>query len=130
MNTINGDVQSRLESTSLTPDERRAVERLVGSLEQHLGDRLASMWLYGSRARGERPRPESDVDVIVVTTGGRDDRDLINRLSWDAAEAEGMNPVTLAVHVFDPAWVQERREIRSFFIQEVDRDKLVLAGEP
>ena len=31
-------------------------------------------------------------------------------------------------HVYDPQWLRGRREIESFFIGEVDRDKIVLAG--
>ena len=34
------------------------------------------------------------------------------------------------VQVVDPDWIEGRRGIESFFIQEVDRDKLVLAGKP
>jgi hypothetical protein len=30
------------------------------------------------------------------------------------------------VHVHDQSWLAQRREIRSFFIAEVDRDKVVL----
>ena len=49
-------------------------------------------------------------------------------LSEAAALAEDECPFTYSVHVFDPEWLQRRREIESFFIQEVDRDKIVLAG--
>jgi hypothetical protein len=45
-----------------------------------------------------------------------------------AALAEGECPFTYSVHVYDPEWLRGRRKIESFFIQEVDRDKIVLAG--
>jgi len=32
--------------------------------------------------------------------------------------------------VYSPERLAQRREIRSFFIDEVDRDEIVLAGEP
>lgn len=47
-----------------------------------------------------------------------------------AAEAEGANPAFFAVKLYDPERIAERRRIRSFFMQEVDRDKIALAGEP
>ena len=41
--------------TSLTALERATLERFVELLERALGDDLGSVWLYGSRARGEPP---------------------------------------------------------------------------
>lgn len=49
-------------------------------------------------------------------------------LSEAAAIAEGESPFTYSVHTYSPEWLRGRREIESFFIQEVDRDKIVLAG--
>jgi predicted nucleotidyltransferase len=120
-----------LAKASLTPAERRAVERLVRLLEEEFGPHLRGVWLYGSRARGERPGDDSDVDLIVVSTreGPGDQRRAIE-LAIAAALAERANPASLSVKLYDPALVAQRREIRSFFIQEVDRDKIVLAGEP
>lgn len=87
------------------------------------------MWLYGSRARGEEARPSSDVDLLVITSGGRE-RDFrrVSELAMDAAEAEGLDPFRLSIRVADPGWIDGRREIDSFFIREVDRDKVVLVG--
>jgi predicted nucleotidyltransferase len=99
-------------------------------LDAEFGESLRSVWLFGSRARGEPRSEESDVDVLVVSTGGDDDFDRIQELSRAAAQAEGYPFVFLAVHVRDPAHVAYRRSIRDFFMQEVDRDKIVLAGEP
>lgn len=50
-------------------EELRAVAReYARALEETLGDRLVSVVLYGSVARGES-RPTSDVDLLVVAEG-------------------------------------------------------------
>jgi predicted nucleotidyltransferase len=120
-----------LAQASLTEIERRVVRRLIELLRAELGDDLLAVWLFGSRARGERPGSESDVDLLVLTRGGRE-RHLpaAIRLLSRAADAEGASPAYFEVHVADPDWVQQRREIDSFFIREVDRDKVVLLGGP
>ncbi|GIU95773.1 MAG: hypothetical protein KatS3mg012_2230 [Gaiellaceae bacterium] len=117
--------------TSLTEVERRVLERVVALLEAAYGDDLRSVWLFGSRARGEEPAPDSDVDLLVVVRDATlDDHFRIGRLVDEAAEAEGANPAFFSIHVYTPARIEERRAIRSFFMEEVDRDKVVLAGEP
>ena len=119
-----------LDPASLSASERRALTRLTRLLEQRLGDELVAVWLYGSRARGEPLHEESDVDVIVVTRSGREDWDSVYRALVEAADAEGENPFAFSLHVFDPEWIADRRGIESFFMREVDRDKIVLAGTP
>lgn len=37
-----------------------------------------------------------------------------------------MSPTFLSYKVWTPAYVENRREIRSFFMQEVDRDRIAL----
>jgi predicted nucleotidyltransferase len=120
-----------LAAASLTDTERRVLERLVGLLQKEFGSDLSAVWLYGSRARGEQPDPESDVDVLVVV---RDERARDNfkvvELVDGAARAEGMSPVFFSTLIYTADRIAQRREIRSFFIQEVDRDKIVLYGQP
>lgn len=116
-----------LAEASLTNAERRALDLLVARLAQRFGERLQSVWLYGSRARGEKPGPESDVDLLVVLARRHwTDDGEVRRIVSDAAETEGANPFYFSTMVYDVARVTQRREIRSFFIQEVDRDKIVL----
>ena len=120
-----------LADTSLSATERRVLDRFVRLLEDEYGDDLRSVWLFGSRARGEQPEPESDVDVLVVATrASLDDHLRVTKLMDRAAEPEGVNPVFFATLVYSPERVAQRRRIRSFFMQEVDRDKIVLYGEP
>ncbi len=120
-----------LATATLSDAERRTVRSFVAMLGEALGDDLRAVWLYGSRARGEAPHAESDVDLLVIAAGDSEDRQrLALDLSEAAAIAEGENPFGYSVHVYDPEWLRGRREIASFFIGEVDRDKLVLAGSP
>ena len=107
------------------------IERFVGLLEAELGPHLRSVWLYGSRARGEPAGEDSDVDLLVVSTRGDPNDDLrVIELAFEAAGDEGANPAWYSIKLYDPELVEQRRSIRSFFMQEVDRDKVVLAGEP
>jgi len=119
---------NRLTAAQLTESERETVEHFASSLSNELGSDLRALWLYGSRARGSA-HPESDIDLLVIADGGRDRYGRIaGDLSEEAAIAEGESPFNYSVHVHDPEWLQGRRAIESFFIQEVDRDKIVLAG--
>lgn len=118
----------RLATAQLTASERRTVERFSSRLSNKLGSDLRALWLYGSRARG-KAHPESDIDLLVIANGGRDRYGRIaGDLSEEAAIAERESPFNYSVHVHNPEWLQSRRAIESFFIQEVDRDKIVLAG--
>ena len=123
---------------SLTDTERRVVERLLGWLRAAIGDDLLAVWLFGSRARGEAdlgetdPDRRSDVDLFVVV---RPDIDA-SRVKWDLAprleeiaDEEGESPVWFSVLIYDSERLAERRRIHSFFLQEVDRDKLILLGD-
>lgn len=118
-----------LSPASLTHAERRVVESLVERLREELGPDLHAVWLYGSRARGEPPHPESDIDLMVLADGGDHRYGMKSiELAYEIAPAEGVSPVWYSVSVQTPEWLQGRREIRSFFIAEVDRDKIVLYG--
>jgi len=127
--------QSALDAAALTELERRIVERLVSELRDELGKDLRAVWLYGSRARGDAILDhadvdrKSDVDLMVLAEGGRARHgQKAFDLAYAIAKAEGDSPVWYSVFVADPDWLRGRRQIRSFFVQEVDRDKIVLAG--
>jgi len=122
-----------LETTSLTPDERQLLEAFAARLQDRLGASLHAVWLFGSRARGEPPRgPDSDVDLLVLVDDASWDGKVTVQFDLDdAAEELGLQDLTpwFAAHVDTPAWLKQRREIKSFFIAEIDRDKVVVIGE-
>jgi predicted nucleotidyltransferase len=122
------DADDHFAEAALTEKERETVRLFASRLREALGDDLRALWLYGSRARGE-VHADSDIDLLVIADGGRD---RYQRIAWDlseeAAAALGESPFAYSVHVHDREWLQRRREIESFFIREVDRDKLVLTG--
>jgi len=128
---------SALSGAAVNDTERRVVERIVARLRDELGDDLLAVWLYGSRARGEADPTEtdldrrSDIDMMAIVDSRRD----VGAFKWDftpklieAVEAEGDSPPFYSLRIYDAEWLRNRRRIRSFFFQEVDRDKLILAG--
>lgn len=122
---------STLADASLTEDERRVVGRLVELMRERFAGRLRAVWLYGSRARGERPGPDSDIDLLAIADRGESDDVLTAILLVDEVARElGVPRPIVSIKVHDPGWLEGRRRIDSFFIRDVDRDKVVLYGEP
>lgn len=118
-----------VDATTLTAEQLHLLDSLVPRLLEEL--RAESIWLYGSRARAEPPAPDSDVDLLVIAPGGRWENLLAaSKILYNVAAEIAADPTPFAIQVGDRAWLEQRRAIRSFFIQEVDRDKIVLAGEP
>jgi len=134
---VAASLPDRIPSAALNPTERRAVARIVELLEAELGEDLLAVWLYGSRAREEAdsnetdPDLRSDIDLIAII----EPLDSSTELSWrlqpqleKIVDREGDSPVYYSLRIFDARWLRGRRQINSFFTQEVDRDKIVLAG--
>jgi predicted nucleotidyltransferase len=119
-----------LADAALDAPEREVLDRLVSALVDQYGDDLDAVWLYGSRARGERAHDESDVDVLVVTRSERDDKQLIPTLWRVLSELGNPRGVLVDPRQRSRAWIEERRAIDSFFLRELDRDKIVLHGAP
>jgi predicted nucleotidyltransferase len=123
--TIHGMLS--LERTSLSTQERALLERFAEDLRAHNENPIHAVWLFGSRARGETPSEDSDVDVLVlVDDDSWDAKARIHDTLQAAARALSLQPLTwsFSVHIHTPQWLAQRREIRSFFIAEVDRDKV------
>jgi len=121
-----------LAETSLTPGERLVLERFAARLAERFGEALRAVWLFGSSARGEPRDPiESDVDVLVILHDASLERrnQAFEQLHAGAREIGHPDAAwSFSVHINSTEWLAQRREIESFFIAEVDRDKIVVAG--
>ncbi len=55
---------------------------------------------------------------------------LVRRMLDDTVRELGLVALawSFSVHVHTPEWLAQRREIHSYFITEVDRDKIALCG--
>lgn len=123
-----------LGDTSLNAEERALLERFAAILRTRLGADLHAVWLFGSRARGEPSEHEdSDVDVLVLVDDASWDGKKRVHAAFDQAarelDLEGLSP-WFSVHINTPEWLEGRRAIESFFIAEVDRDRVVVEGSP
>jgi predicted nucleotidyltransferase len=122
-----------LDRASLSPDERALLRRFAQLLGERLGPDLRAVWLFGSRARGEPPHEDSDVDVLVIVADGSPaGQRPVGRAFDDAAREPDLERITpwFSVHIHDDRWLAGRRQIGSFFIAEVDRDKVQVSCRP
>jgi predicted nucleotidyltransferase len=118
-----------LAQARLSAEERRVIERWIDRLRMEID--LDSVWLFGSRARGEGGGDDSDVDLLVLTRGDAErDRGRAWALIDEVAREIGANPAAYVPHTWDRDWLEGRRAIDSFFVQELDRDRIVLFGTP
>jgi predicted nucleotidyltransferase len=137
LSSVTTQLDNALGRAALNDTEHRAIERIVNLLESELGEDLLALWLYGSRARGEADPNEthydrrSDIDMMAIVDARRDANAVSRDLTLEvmhAVEAEGDSPPYYSLRVYDADWLRNRRQIRSFFFAEVDRDKIVLSG--
>ena len=120
-----------LVGASLRDEERVLLEQYLRELGLRLGEGLRGAWLFGSRARGEEPGEDSDVDMVVfVDDASWDGRMGVRQVLDEVAHRLGMDDLAwrFSVHVHTLDWLARRREVRSFFVAELERDKVALYG--
>jgi predicted nucleotidyltransferase len=120
-----------LAQASLSADERALLTRFAAELSSEKEVQPRAIWLFGSRARGEQPEEDSDVDVLVlVEDASWEGKMRVHAALQAAARALDLQALTwsFSIHINTLAWLTQRRGIHSFFIAEVDRDKIVLSG--
>jgi predicted nucleotidyltransferase len=116
-----------LATASLDAAERRALRRFVGLLRKMFAEDLDAVWLYGSRVRGEPPRDESELQLLVLLRhSSRSDRVTALELLWQAALAERASESYFSIRISDRASPERRRAIDEFVAREVEPDGIAL----
>jgi len=114
-------------AASLNAKERRMLDRLIGLLEREYGEELLAVWMFGSRARGDA-HEHSDIDLMVVTTGGHEDERRVSELVDEVEDDDELHWSLIRALVVGPATIAKRRRAETWLQLEVDRDKIVLRG--
>ncbi len=80
----------------LTPHERDVLVEFLYRLQERCGDRIAHVWLFGSKVRGDFDE-ESDVDLMIVARDGDDALEkAVGEIAYDLSLEHG---VLLCEHV-------------------------------
>ncbi len=118
-----------LATASLDAAERRALRRFVGLLRARFAEDLEGVWLYGPRARGERPPDESELWLLVLLRDSSpSDRATALELLWQAALAERATESYFSIRICDRASRERRRAIDEFLAREVEPASIALFG--
>ena len=102
--------------------QRRVVDSLVPLLLAELESHIHSLVLFGSVARGEA-RPDSDVDVLVLTEAPLDVRQRIDAISYDI---DLENTVFTQLVMLTTQSFESEVRMRSYFSSDIFRDGIVL----
>lgn len=106
--------------------ERMAINDCVNHLHLSLGDNLMSLWLFGSKVRGDF-EPDSDIDLLVVL------KILQPETRWRireiAAQCSLEYGVLFNIHILDQAHWDEEVYYRGTLWREILRDGVSLLLE-
>lgn len=102
---------------------KQVVKELRDRLVKELGDRIDSLILYGSAARGEAGE-ESDIDILVITRDN--DRKVYDRISGIRTDVDLKNGTLTSLVVFSRAEVEKYLKLGSPFIEDVIEEGVIL----
>ena len=102
--------------------QRRVIDSLVPLLLAELESHIHSLVLFGSVARGEA-RPDSDVDVLVLTEAPLEVRHRMDDISYDIDLA---NTVFTQLVILTTENFEAEARMRSYFSSDIFRDGIVL----
>ena len=105
--------------------EKMEQDKIIESIKEAAGHSLptgSSLWLYGSRARGDA-HPDSDYDLLILLDRGTSMADA-DRAAYDLCEVGYDNGVEINPHIyFKDQWASWSF---SPFYKNVEQDKVVL----
>ena len=84
---------------------------------------ISEILIFGSKARSDS-KEDSDVDILVITES--EDWNLMRSIRDIAYDLELENEVILSIQIFSKSYTEFLRSFRSQFINNVDRESVVL----
>ena len=108
----------------LTDNEQAAIRQYASKLRARVPDRILSITLFGSKARGEASA-ESDLDLLVLVDS--EDREFVSELWRMASDVSLEHNLVLSVRVFAESRWAESRRMRLPFYRAVQAEGVPLA---
>jgi len=106
--------------------ERAALEDFVSHLHQHCGDVIASVILFGSKARGDSDA-ESDIDLLIITH--RDDWELQQQIDDLTIQTDLAHNVVISDMMVSVERYTQIRQRRESLYQRIEREGIELWPE-
>ena len=107
----------------MRPDLEQDARRFQAVLEDHFGDDLVTLAIFGSQAQG-REKPESDLDLVVVIRGLPRQRFARRRLLGPLLRAVSSSfAETAALILLTP---EEAASVKPFYLGMLDGHRLLL----
>jgi len=107
----------------LNQEEIKVLEEFKRRVQGEFPGELVNMRVFGSKARGDATQ-ESDIDLIVITHS--DDKKLAKNIRYTGYDLEIEHGIILSIQVYSDRHINYLRNIPTQFIQNVDREALVI----
>ena len=117
-------VIQEIQSTTHSDRYRAAAEEFACRVTGALGDRVDSIVLYGSAARGDAG-PESDIDILVVGDDSRSLRDITGKIAFDL-DCEGEFTFLISAFAIERDELLNLRLLGSPFVRNILREGHIL----
>src|SRR3989304_4468839 len=103
--------------------EKRIIEEFKRKIQEKYPEEQIYVTRFGSRARGEAAK-ESDMDILVVIRS--EDWKLGDRIRELGYQLEVQHDMVLSIQVMSQRHVERLKAIGSQFLQEVEREGIVV----
>jgi predicted nucleotidyltransferase len=107
----------------LDPTERKALVEFIHRLRERLDGSLRSVYLFGSRARGEGT-PGSDLDLLIVVDS--EDWRVHKQIRYLAADICLAYDLELSPRVWSARHLQEMDRLQGHLYRSIQRDGISL----
>ena len=107
----------------LSKTESEVIRSFVADLREKLGGEIVSVWLFGSKARGDSQQ-DSDIDIFILVK--EKTPHIRDRVAGIAADYDIEHGLPLSTVVYDLFEYQKNKELGSFFFESVEREGIIL----
>ncbi len=109
--------------TELSRNQKEAINRYLGILNQTYREQISKVILFGSVARGDFS-PESDIDLLIITANG--EKDLKDQISMACFDIILETEVILSPLVMDKETYEWHKKYRDPLYNQIQKDGIDL----